>query len=205
MVKFLEISLLNLETIIYFSITHLCIQNTPNVQQSFSQALRIRRICFCESHFVRHLGNMKLWLLEKGCPSDLVESETKKVKFTPNVNNKNIGKSVKGIPFVLTYHLKESHWIRFSLKLCTFYIWTKKWRRFLHQNPWFHSIVPESWATIYWDLICILSAEVLGQRIVILNAVKFLKTLKRHLLELAQSLERSLLLNTSFTVTLDVF
>ena len=46
--------------------------------------------------------------------------------------------------------------------------------------------------------------EMLGQRIVIVNAVKFLKTLMRHLLEPAHSLERSLLLTTSFTVTLDV-
>ena len=74
----------------------------------FSQALRISRICSCESDFVRHLGNMKSWFLERGYPSDLVESETKKVKFT-NVNNKNIGKSVKGIPFILTYHPIESH------------------------------------------------------------------------------------------------
>ena len=51
---------------------------------------------------------MKSWFLERGYPSDLVESETKKVKFT-NVNNKNIGKSVKGIPFILAYHPIESH------------------------------------------------------------------------------------------------
>ena len=75
----------------------------------FSQALRISRICSCESDFVRHLGNMKSWFLERGYPSDLVESKAKKVKFTPNVNNKNIGKSIKGIPFVFTYHPKESH------------------------------------------------------------------------------------------------
>ena len=75
----------------------------------FIQAQRISRICSCESDFLRHLGNMKSWFLERGYPSDLVESETEKVKFTPNVNNKNIGKSVKGIPFVLTYQPKESH------------------------------------------------------------------------------------------------
>ena len=37
-----------------------------------------------------------------------------------------MGKSVKGAPIVLTYHPKKIHWIRFTLKLCTFYIWTKK-------------------------------------------------------------------------------
>ena len=44
----------------------------------FSQALRISKICSCESDFVRHLGNMKWWFLERGYPLDLVESETKK-------------------------------------------------------------------------------------------------------------------------------
>ena len=75
----------------------------------FNQALRISGICSYESDFVRHLGNKKSWFSEKGYPSVLVESETKKVKFTPNVNNKNTGKSDKGAPFVLTYHRKESH------------------------------------------------------------------------------------------------
>ena len=37
MVKFLQISLLNLQTVINFSITHLRIQNTPNVQQSLAK------------------------------------------------------------------------------------------------------------------------------------------------------------------------
>ena len=37
-----------------------------------------------------------------------------------------MGKSVKRAPIVLTDHPKKIHWIRFTLKLCTFYIWTKK-------------------------------------------------------------------------------
>ena len=65
----------------------------------FSKSLRVR-ICSYESDFVRHLGNIKSWFSEMGYPSYLVVSETKKVKFTPNVNNRNKGKSIKGVPFV---------------------------------------------------------------------------------------------------------
>ena len=72
----------------------------------FSQTLRVSRICSNDSDFVRHLGNMKSWFSERVYPSDLVEDETKKVKFIPNVNNRNRGKSIKGISFVLTYHPK---------------------------------------------------------------------------------------------------
>ena len=73
----------------------------------FSQELRVSRICSYESDFVRHLGNMKLWFPERGCPLNLVESRTKKFKFTSNVNNRNIGKSTKRVPFVMTYHPKR--------------------------------------------------------------------------------------------------
>ena len=70
------------------------------------QGLRLIRMCSYESDFVRHLSNMKSWFSERGYTPDLVESGTKKVKFTPNVNNTNRGKSVKGLPFVLTYQPK---------------------------------------------------------------------------------------------------
>ena len=52
-----------------------------------------------EYEFVIHLGNMKSWFSERGYLSDLVEGKTKKVKFIPNVNNRNRGKSIKGVPF----------------------------------------------------------------------------------------------------------
>ena len=71
-----------------------------------SQALRVSRICSYESNFVRHLGNMKSRFSERGYTSDLVERETKRVKFIPNVNNRSRGKSIKGVLFVLTYHPK---------------------------------------------------------------------------------------------------
>ena len=63
----------------------------------------MNRICSYESDFVRHLGNIKSWFLKRGYLLDLVEGETKKVN---NVNNRSRGKSIKGVPFVLTYHPK---------------------------------------------------------------------------------------------------
>ena len=93
----------------------------------FSQALNVRRIRSYESDFVRHLRNMKSWFSERRYPSSLVESETKKVKFTPNINNRKRGKSIKAVTFVLTYHPKlKSLRIRSSIKICTFYLWAKK-------------------------------------------------------------------------------
>ena len=60
----------------------------------FSQALRVSRICSYGSDFARHLGNMKSWFSKRGFPPDLVEGETKEVKFIPNVNSRTRGKSL---------------------------------------------------------------------------------------------------------------
>ena len=49
---------------------------------------------------------MKLWFLKKGYSSNLVESKREKIKFTSNVKNRNRGKSIKGVSFVLTYYPK---------------------------------------------------------------------------------------------------
>ena len=56
--------------------------------------------------FARHLGNMKSWFSESRYPSDLVVNKTEKVKFTLNVNNRDRGKSIKGVLFCLIYHPK---------------------------------------------------------------------------------------------------
>ena len=77
--------------------------------KAFIQALRVSRIYSCESDFVRHLGNMKSWFSKRGHTPDLIEGKTKKVKFIPNVNNRNRGKSIKGVPFFLTPHPILSH------------------------------------------------------------------------------------------------
>ena len=56
-----------------------------------SQALRIRRICSEKSDFLEHLEKMKSW---------------EKVKFASKNRNTKRGKSLKVVPFVMTYHPK---------------------------------------------------------------------------------------------------
>ena len=94
----------------------------------FSQTPRVSRICFYESNFVRHLGNMKLWFSEKGYPSDLVESKTKKVKLIPILTIGTEVNLLKGSHLYWLITLRLSCWLRFILKNFTFYIWTKKWK-----------------------------------------------------------------------------
>ena len=63
---------------------------------------------------------------EKKIPPDLVEGKTKKVKFIPNVNDRNRGKSIKGVPFVLPYHPKVKSLNKIlSKNLYLLYIYTK--------------------------------------------------------------------------------
>ena len=42
----------------------------------------------------------------KGYPKNLIESEMKKVKFASKNRNTKRGKSLKVVPFVMTYHPK---------------------------------------------------------------------------------------------------
>ena len=72
----------------------------------FSQVLRVSRICSEKSDFLKHLEKMKSWFLDRGYPEDLIESEMKKVKFASKNRNTKRGKSLKAVPFVMTYHPK---------------------------------------------------------------------------------------------------
>ena len=49
---------------------------------------------------------MKSWFLVRGYPEDLIESEMKEVKFASKNRNAKRGKSLKAVPFVMTYHPK---------------------------------------------------------------------------------------------------
>ena len=46
----------------------------------YSQALKVRRICFRECDFCKHISEMKTWFPKRGYPKNLVESEIEKVK-----------------------------------------------------------------------------------------------------------------------------
>ena len=47
---------------------------------------------------------MKTWLLRRGYPKNLNESEIKKVKFSLISNNKSQKRTLKRRPLVVTYH-----------------------------------------------------------------------------------------------------
>ena len=49
---------------------------------------------------------MKSWLFVRSYPNDLIEAEMKKIKFTSKNRNTKRTKSLKVVPFVITYHLK---------------------------------------------------------------------------------------------------
>ena len=72
----------------------------------FSQVLRVSRICSEKSDFLKHFEKMKSWFSVRGYPEYLVESEMKKVKFASKNKNTKRGKSLKAVPFVMTYHPK---------------------------------------------------------------------------------------------------
>ena len=71
---------------------------------TYSQALRVSRICYRECDFRKHISEMKTWFLRRGYPKNLVESEIKKFKFSHISNNKSQKRALKRIPLVVTYH-----------------------------------------------------------------------------------------------------
>ena len=70
----------------------------------FSQTLRISRLCSEENDFKNYRSQMKSWFLKRGYPEKLFKNEMRKVKFGKEGIEK--AKGVKGIPFVVTYHLQ---------------------------------------------------------------------------------------------------
>ena len=43
----------------------------------YSQTLRLRRICYFETDFVKHKDEMKSWLLKRGYPENLIDNDMK--------------------------------------------------------------------------------------------------------------------------------
>ena len=70
----------------------------------FSQTLRISRLCSEENDFKNYKSQIKSWFLKKEYPEKLIENEMRNVKFCKEGIKKP--KGVKGIPFVVTYHLQ---------------------------------------------------------------------------------------------------
>ena len=59
---------------------------------------------------------MKSWFLDRGYPDNRGESEMKKVKFTSKNRTTKKGKSLKTVPFVMTYHPKLKSMNKVTLK-----------------------------------------------------------------------------------------
>ena len=51
----------------------------------FSQALRMRRICSKKSDFVANVAKLKEWFIERGCPEDMVNNETRRALESPSL------------------------------------------------------------------------------------------------------------------------
>ena len=62
------------------------------------------RICSYKNDFEKHLADMKSWFQARGYPSDLVQKETNKVKFSGNMDKNKSKKKSKGVPLVITCH-----------------------------------------------------------------------------------------------------
>ena len=62
------------------------------------------RICSYKNDFEKHLVDMKSWFQARGYPSDLIQKETNKVKFSGNRDKNKSKKKSKGVPLVITFH-----------------------------------------------------------------------------------------------------
>ena len=67
-----------------------------------SHGLRVKRICSEKADFLKHMSEMNLWLLKRGCPENVVDQELGKVKFSKSPRRTN--KRDKGVCLVFTYH-----------------------------------------------------------------------------------------------------
>ena len=62
----------------------------------------------------------------------------------PKNKNTKRNKSLKAVPFVMTYHLEPKSMSKVILKYLDIFLWTRKLERCLPLNPRFHSEVQES-------------------------------------------------------------
>ena len=62
------------------------------------------RICFYKTDFEKHLVDMKSWFQATGYPSNLVQKEMNKVKFSVGWDKNKTKKKSKELPLVITFH-----------------------------------------------------------------------------------------------------
>ena len=66
------------------------------------QGLRLKRICSEKEDFLKHMSEMKSWLLKRGYPEKIVDQKLRKVNFSKSSPRAN--KRDKGVCSVTTYH-----------------------------------------------------------------------------------------------------
>ena len=69
----------------------------------YSKALRITRVCSFEEDFKRHTTGMKLWFLNRGYSSWLINKQMQKVKHS-HLNDRERAQKSQGVPLVINYH-----------------------------------------------------------------------------------------------------
>ena len=69
---------------------------------TYSQTLRINRVCSLGKDFNSYKLNMKEWFIKGVYPESVIEKESKKVRFSKQGQKSK--KVENGVPFVVTYH-----------------------------------------------------------------------------------------------------
>ena len=78
---------------------------------------------------------MYLHIKYRGYPKDFIEAEMEKVKFTPKSRNNKRNKSLKAVPFVMTYHPKLKSMNKVFLKYLDLLYLDKEVKRVFTPKP----------------------------------------------------------------------
>ena len=62
---------------LHFTSSHLYFTKRSTV---YSQGLRVKRICSEKEDFLKHMREMKLWILKRGYPENIVDQELGKIE-----------------------------------------------------------------------------------------------------------------------------
>ena len=71
----------------------------------YSQALRIKSVCYQESDFNEPSLDLRSWFLKRGYLEKIINTQMSKIKFSVD-NKKSKYSQERGIPFVVTFHPK---------------------------------------------------------------------------------------------------
>ena len=87
---------------------------------TYSQALKISRLCSSQNDLNAHISNLKDWFLARDYPQKVVSEQIDKVVFGKQPNRKDI--SEQGMSFVAAYHPKLKDLDKLIKKCTIFFI-----------------------------------------------------------------------------------